>query len=123
MSALSKLLHPQPAWGMTAVCVLSLDRRKLGPDDTEQWRYDGPTILRKLDDYLSTYYVGDILERAKLPDGVTRFIVYADVRSSCDYWGEWDEWVENFALVPLQAQEAGNVTSGTSHGTPKTEPL
>jgi hypothetical protein len=102
---------------MTAVCVLSLDRRKLVPGDgTEQWRYDGPTILKKFDDYLSTYYVGDILRRAKLPDGVTRFIVYADVRSSCDYWGEWGEWVEDFELVPLQVQE-------TSNGTPKTKPL
>lgn len=117
MSALSELLRLRVAWGMVAVCVVSLDRRRLVPDDNEeQWRYDGPTILKKFDDYLSTYYVGDILKRAKLPDGVTRFIVYADVRSSCDYWGEWDEWVEDFELVPLQVQE-------TSNGTPKTKPL
>lgn len=90
---------------------VSLDRRILDDDDgnsmgSEQWAYDGPNITPIGDhDYDAQDHARGLLEDIEIPDGVNRFILSFRLNGSCDYWGEYDEWIvdESVKLIPLKS--------------------
>lgn len=92
VSALGPNLEP--------LAVINLDRRVLHGDGTEQWVYDGFEFERTLSEREVYDLVSEVLDLSEgdLPSG-DRFIVFAEVVSSVNYWGEYDEWVEDFALL------------------------
>jgi hypothetical protein len=84
------------------LAVINLDRRVLHGDGKEQWIYDGFEFERVLSDREGYDLISEVLDLSEgdLPSG-DRFIVFAEVVSSVNYWGEYDEWVEDFAFVSL----------------------
>lgn len=83
------------------LAVINLDRRVFHGDGKEQWTYDGFEFERALSEREVYDLISEVLDLSEgLPPG-DRFIVFAEVVPSVNYWGEYDEWVEDFALVPF----------------------